>query len=216
MPIHDNRLIAGDNLSVLRTLTADLSVAKQVKLVYIDPPYATGFDFQSATVGMAYSDQSRGATYLEALRCRLLLLHKLMSDDGSIYLHMERLSRYAKPKCTRHGIPDRKKNIEMLRMIIEASSNPDELALDAYAGSGTTLTAAGSLGRRWIGIDSSPAAISVSCDRLRNGTPRMGSYARKTYIKRAAGEKFPDADLSFGLWIDSENQLFTARFAHLP
>lgn len=89
MPIHDNRLIAGDNLTVLRSLTADLSVAQQVELVYIDPPYATGFNFQSATVGMAYSDQSQGATYLEALRCRLLLLHNLMSNDGSIYLHLD-------------------------------------------------------------------------------------------------------------------------------
>ena len=50
---HDNRLIAGDNLKVLRTLSDDPTVSGKVRLIYIDPPYATGFRFQSTTVGVA-------------------------------------------------------------------------------------------------------------------------------------------------------------------
>ncbi len=58
------------------------------------------------------------------------------------------------------------KNLEMLKVIIEASSNPDDLVLDCFAGSGTTLIAAEELGRRWIGIDNSKIAIDVVQKRL--------------------------------------------------
>jgi adenine-specific DNA-methyltransferase len=59
------------------------------------------------------------------------------------------------------------KNIDMLRMIIETSSNPDDMVLDCFAGSGTTMVAAEITGRRWVGIDNSEAAIKACCDRLR-------------------------------------------------
>jgi adenine-specific DNA-methyltransferase len=58
------------------------------------------------------------------------------------------------------------KNLEMLKVIVEASSNPNDLVLDCFAGSGTTLVAAEELGRRWIGIDNSPYAIERSQKRL--------------------------------------------------
>ncbi len=47
------------------------------------------------------------------------------------------------------------KNLEMLKVIIEASSNPNDIVLDCFAGSGTALVAAEEMGRRWIGIDNS-------------------------------------------------------------
>jgi adenine-specific DNA-methyltransferase len=59
------------------------------------------------------------------------------------------------------------KNLDMVKVIIEASSNPNDIVLDAFCGSGTTLVAAEELGRRWIGIDNSPLAIEVSLERLR-------------------------------------------------
>lgn len=40
------KLIQGDNLAVLRTLLDDSSVAGKVKLVYIDPPFATNGHFR--------------------------------------------------------------------------------------------------------------------------------------------------------------------------
>jgi adenine-specific DNA-methyltransferase len=58
------------------------------------------------------------------------------------------------------------KNLEMLKVIIQASSNPDDVVLDCFAGSGTTLVAAESLGRRWIGIDNSEIAIETIQKRL--------------------------------------------------
>jgi adenine-specific DNA-methyltransferase len=59
------------------------------------------------------------------------------------------------------------KNLDMLKVIVEASSNPNDIVLDAFCGSGTTLIASEELGRRWIGIDNSPIAINVALKRLR-------------------------------------------------
>ena len=72
------------------------------------------------------------------------------------------------------------KNIEMLEQIISASSGPGDLVLDCFAGSGTTLVAAGNLGRRWIGIDNSDEAISAILNRLQFGSRPMGDYVTKT------------------------------------
>jgi adenine-specific DNA-methyltransferase len=59
------------------------------------------------------------------------------------------------------------KNLDMLKTIIEASSRPDDIVLDAFCGSGTTLVAASLLKRRWIGIDNSKVALRVAQERLR-------------------------------------------------
>jgi adenine-specific DNA-methyltransferase len=58
------------------------------------------------------------------------------------------------------------KNLAMLETIILTSSNPGDLVLDCFAGSGTTLVAAEMHRRRWIGIDSSPLAIRKARQRL--------------------------------------------------
>ena len=58
------------------------------------------------------------------------------------------------------------KNIEMIKTIILASSNENDLVLDCFCGSGTTLQAAQQLGRKWIGIDQSNEAIKVTQKRL--------------------------------------------------
>lgn len=54
----------------------------------------------------------------------------------------------------------------LLARIIAGSSNPGDLVLDPFCGSGTTLAAAQRLSRRWIGIDSSPSAIDICRNRL--------------------------------------------------
>lgn len=58
------------------------------------------------------------------------------------------------------------KNLDMIKTIISASSNPEDLILDCFCGSGTTLQAAQELGRNWIGIDNSEEAIKVTKKRL--------------------------------------------------
>ena len=58
------------------------------------------------------------------------------------------------------------KPLELLRIIVEASSNPGEVVMDFFCGSGTTLVAAEQLGRRWIGVDNSEEAITLARHRL--------------------------------------------------
>ena len=58
------------------------------------------------------------------------------------------------------------KNTDMLKMIIQQSSNPHSIVLDCFAGSGSTLFAAHSLQRRWIGVDISHIAIKVIGQRF--------------------------------------------------
>lgn len=84
-----NRLYFGDNLQVLATLLHDQTVKGKVKLVYIDPPFATRSVFQSRTQVDAYSDLLAGAHYVESLRERLILLRELIATDGSIYVHLD-------------------------------------------------------------------------------------------------------------------------------
>lgn len=325
----NNMLIFGDNLQALRTLIREPNVGGKVRLIYIDPPFATYQEFKSgesrtSTISYspederAYEDKLIGAEYIEFLRKRIVLLREILSDDGTIYVHIDwKMGHYVKVlmdeifgqekfinditriKCnpknferkgygnlkdmilfysksnhyvwnepreemseedikrlfpktdkdgkrytttplhapgeTRNGptgqlwkglrppkgrhwryLPEElnrldeqgliewsstgnprkkiyadevlakgkkrqdiwefkdppyptyptEKNLEMLRTIIEASSNPDDLVLDCFVGSGTTLVAAEETGRRWIGIDNSKVAIEVCLKRL--------------------------------------------------
>jgi adenine-specific DNA-methyltransferase len=84
-----NRLYYGDNLAILSALARDPAVRSQVRLVYIDPPYATKSAFQSRNQRDAYVDLLEGAHYLEFLRERLILLRELLAGDGSIYVHLD-------------------------------------------------------------------------------------------------------------------------------
>ncbi len=327
----DNRLYHADNLAVLAALARDESVAGKVRLVYIDPPFATAAAFESRKQDHAYDDHLVGPAFVESLRERLILIHRLLADDGSLYLHLDgRMAfhfrvvldeifgegnfrncitrkkcnpknytrktygnvadyilfytkmddyvwnrqvepwdearaikeyqyvddqgrRYKKvpvhapgirngetgkpwrgkpPPPGKHwqyapakldemdargeiywsptGNPRRKvylensagvplqdiwmdmrdahnqnihvtgypteKNPQLLARVIEASSNPGDLVMDCYAGSGTTLAVAANLGRRWIGVDRSPEAIRTIVHRLQYGTERMGDF----------------------------------------
>ena len=71
------------------------------------------------------------------------------------------------------------KNPDLLRRSITASSNPDDLILDCFSGSGTTLAVGSELDRAWIGIDSSPEAISTTLRRFATGPELMGDFVSK-------------------------------------
>ena len=327
----ENRLYHADNLGVLAALAQNEEIAGKVKLVYIDPPFATASVFESRKQKHAYDDHLVGPDFVESLRERLILIHHLLAEDGSLYLHLdERMifhlrvvldeifgeenfrncitrkkcnpknytrktygnvadyilfysksdtyiwnrqvepwdevraikeyqcidedgRRYKKvpvhapgtrngetgkewrgkmPPPGKHwqylpttldemdargeiywsstGNPRRKiylensagipvqdiwmdmrdahnqnihitgypteKNPALLTRIIEASSNPGDLVMDCYAGSGTTLVTASELGRKWIGVDRSDEAIKTILNRLSNGTDRMGDF----------------------------------------
>ncbi len=327
----ENRLYHADNLGVLAALATDEAVVGKVRLVYIDPPFASASAFESRKQNHAYDDHIVGPEFVESLRERLILINRLLADDGSLYLHLdERMAfhfrvildeifgkqnyrnciirkkcnpknytrktygnvadyilfytksdtyawnrpvelwddvrvakeyqyvdehgrRYKKvplhapgvrngetgkpwrgmlPPPGKHwqyqpdtldemdargeiywsptGNPRRKvylensagvplqniwmdmrdahnqnihitgypteKNPALLARIIKASSNSGDIVMDCYAGSGTTLSVASSLGRRWIGIDKSDEAIKTILRRFEVGTERMGDF----------------------------------------
>ncbi|RRY16190.1 site-specific DNA-methyltransferase [Brucella anthropi] len=71
------------------------------------------------------------------------------------------------------------KNLDMIKMIVGASSNKGDLVIDPFCGSGTTLQAARDLGRRFIGIDASFTAAKATLRRMRHGLEAMGDYVNK-------------------------------------
>ncbi|WP_027487383.1 site-specific DNA-methyltransferase [Allorhizobium undicola] len=79
------------------------------------------------------------------------------------------------------------KNLDMLKMIVGASSEKDDLVIDPFCGSGTTLQAARDLHRRFIGIDASFTAAKATLRRMRHGLEAMGDYVNK---KRTEGPRF--------------------------
>ncbi len=101
-----NRLIWGDNLLVMQALLAN-GYEGQIDLIYIDPPFNTGEDYNFTTeigIGdkkydkeipinerLAYTDTwIRGVdSFLDMLYPRLHLMKKLLSDKGSIYVHCD-------------------------------------------------------------------------------------------------------------------------------
>lgn len=352
----ENRLYHGDNLPALASLAADKTVVGEIRLVYIDPPFATAAGFESRKQMHAYDDHLTGPAFIEALRERLILIHKLLAEDGSLYLHLdERMAfhfriildeifgencfrnfitrkkcnpknytrktygnvadyilfytksdryvwnrpvlpwddaraakeyqyvdsqsrRYKKvpvhapgvrngetgkpwrgklPPPGKHwqyppatldemdargeiywsptGNPRRKiylensdgvplqdiwmdmrdahnqnihitgypteKPLPLLERIIEASTNPGDIVLDCYAGSGTTLAAASKLNRKWIGIDRSDEAISTILHRFESGTERMGDFVNRHRQQELPIHKKID---DFTLFIESE------------
>lgn len=90
-----NRLFHGENLAILRSLMEDPEVCHRIKLVYIDPPFATGAVFESRNGQHAYSDLAYGWRYLEFLRERLIVLRELMATTASIYVHLDAKMAFA-------------------------------------------------------------------------------------------------------------------------
>lgn len=341
-PLTPNALVLCDNLGGLSALARS---GEKAKLIYLDPPYNTGFGFHSRNLQHAYKDDRSTALYVEFMRRRFILMRECLAEDGSIYVHIghqmlghlkvlmdevfgaknfrniiarrkcssknftsnsysnihDYLLFYTKgsnyvwnqpgqkpteewlnkeyPKAdangrfklvpihapgtrngetgmpwrgknpppgkhwqyvpskldaldarghihwSKTGNPRRKvyltddklvpftdqwdcfrdahhqsvgitgypteKNIDMLRMIVGASSNPGDLVLDPFCGSGTTLAAADDLGRRFLGFDESFVAASASLKRLRFGVKPMGDYVKRDPLEKAQGA--PDA-----------------------
>ncbi|MCH3885679.1 site-specific DNA-methyltransferase [Tenacibaculum aquimarinum] len=80
-PGSENLLIHGDNLLALKALEQDY--AGKVKCIYIDPPYNTGKAFEY------YDDNLEHSIWLDLMSQRIKLLHKLLSDDGFMFLQID-------------------------------------------------------------------------------------------------------------------------------
>lgn len=361
------RLYHGDNLNVLSHLVQDSLVCGKVNLIYIDPPYNTGGAFETRDFKYAYDDRFTTEEYLQFMRKRLELMYQLLSDTGSIYVHLDSNMVFhikvmmdeifgmqnfkgmiTRKKCksknytrktygnisdyilfytktdnptwnrpydkwedekilkeypfveegtgrrykrvpvhapgvrngatggewrgmmppegkhwqftpdkldemdakgeiywSSNGNPRRKvyldnsqgipvqdiwldyldvnnqntritgypteKNLDMLKRIIEASSNTGDLVLDCFAGSGTTLVAAEELGRQWIGVDIGEESIRTIENRFKHGTKPMGDYTRKKEQslslfeeKRDEKETTVNPKVSYDLFIEEE------------
>jgi adenine-specific DNA-methyltransferase len=77
----DNRLIFGDNLLALKALEQEFS--GKIKCVYIDPPFNTGEMFAH------YDDGIEHSLWLTQMRHRLESLRRLLSDDGTMFVHID-------------------------------------------------------------------------------------------------------------------------------
>lgn len=354
-----NLLFYGDNLDVLLYLLNN-GYKKKINLIYIDPPFATAANFVNRDQSHAYSDILRGGEYVEFLRKRLIVMRELLSDDGSIYLHLdgnmaftlklimdevfgERNCRafITRKKCstknytkntfgnisdyimfysksssyiwnrpfspweydkmveqypcidertgrrykkvpvhapgTRNGEtgkpwrgklppkgkhwqytpekldeldaageiywsptgnprrmvfcnPDKgipvqdiwldyrdsinqsqkttgyptEKNMDMLKLIVEASSNPGGIVLDCFAGSGTTLGAANESGRYWIGVDNSPESMKAIFKRFVTGLEVYGDYVTSAPAIQMSIDIAPKA--TFDVYTNAEHK----------
>lgn len=90
-----NMIVFGDNLQFLKTIYENKDplikdkVKGKVKLIYIDPPFATEEDFSGSDSQKAYTDKKKGAEFVEFLRKRLILAKEVLDDDGSIFVHLD-------------------------------------------------------------------------------------------------------------------------------
>lgn len=275
-----NMIVFGDNLQFLKTVYENKDpliknkVKGKVKLIYIDPPFATVQDFKGDKGQKAYSDKAKGAEFVEFVRKRLILMREILAEDGNIFVHLdwkkaqylkvlldevfgennfvnEVIWHYAdnfqgnvngfainhnnifwysksdvytanKVMIPLKGTVRRDKRIwskelgklvsardkhgrliyveftekkaddvweigqssttksasnefigyptqkpeELLRRVILAASNPDDIIMDVFAGSGTTAAVAEKLGRRWIVCDIGKLAFYTMQKRI--------------------------------------------------
>jgi hypothetical protein len=92
-----NQLIFGDNLQVAKMLLklkqdgvyVNASGSHGIKLIYIDPPFATRQEFTGSDEEKAYQDKVIGSRFIEFIRQRLILLHRLLAADGVICVHLD-------------------------------------------------------------------------------------------------------------------------------
>jgi len=368
--IEPNSIMWADNWFALHSL---IESGNKAQLVYLDPPYATGLDFESRNQEHAYNDSMTDASYIEFMRRRLILIRELLDDTGSLYVHIgnqmvselkivldeifgsnnfrnlitrrkcssknftkhqysnlnDYLLFYSKsdryiwnqptttpdpewiareyPKVDEHGqyklvpvhapgvrrgetggewrgmmpppgkhwqyVPSKldafdergeihwskngnprrkvyltedkalpltdywdqyrdahhqsvlitgyptEKNFDMMKMIVGASSNPGDLVVDPFSGSGSTIHAAELLGRKWIGIDQSYSAAKTSASRMTQGRKPMGDYIMKSEtidLFSGLNEKHEITEADFSVYVDSEiSESFPSEYADL-
>jgi DNA modification methylase len=271
---NQGRIIHGENASVMMALLEELE--GQIDLIYADPPFLTGKAYH-ARIGQGDDSRSpkswrttqgfqdtwsNGAAYLDMLFPRLQLMHTLLSESGTLYLHLDwHASAYARvlldeifgpdrlineivwvyhgpspirsafnrkhdtilayskskeytfnaddvrvaynpstiktfnsssragfgkqPDLERGKVPEdwwyfpvvarlhkertgypTQKPEALLERIILASSNPDDLVADFFSGSGTSVSVAARLKRRWLACDPAPTALITAYRRL--------------------------------------------------
>ena len=256
----ENMIVYGENLQFLKNIYINEDpiikdkIKGKVKLIYIDPPFATDDEFRGKDGAKAYSDKVKGTRFIEFLRRRLIVAKEILDEDGTIYVHLdnkmvhyikvvmdeifeknnfrneiiwhyfmggkpnnyfankhdtllvykkgeknifnekiiERILPYTPSMKSKKGLYQIKcktcgeesgiwksvvkqddvwdisgvfnlsneyinyptqKPEELLKVIIESATNPGDIVMDFFAGSGTTAAVAEKLGRKWIVCD---------------------------------------------------------------
>ena len=84
--MRENLIIRGNNLLALHSLKKQFH--RQVKLIYIDPPFNTERDT------FTYNDSFTHSTWLTFMRNRLLVAYDLLRDDGNIFVHIDNIESH--------------------------------------------------------------------------------------------------------------------------
>jgi len=90
-----NMIVFGDNLQFLKTIFKNEDtlikdkVKGKVKLIYIDPPFATESDFTGSEGQKAYTDKTKDSDFVEYLRRRLFLAKEILANDGLLFVHLD-------------------------------------------------------------------------------------------------------------------------------
>jgi hypothetical protein len=175
--LHDNLLIQGDNLEALKALLP--FYRGQVKCIFIDPPYNTQSAFEH------YDDNLEHSQWLSMMLPRLQLLRELLREDGSIWVTIDDneghylkvmmdevfgrrnfvatnvwQKRYSRDNNSAIG------DVHDYVLCYAKATNPGDLVLDSFLGSGTTAAVAHKMGRRWIGIEMGEHAATHCLPRL--------------------------------------------------
>lgn len=95
---------------------------------------------------------------------KVFLDEKKGKPIGSVWSDIQRVGNTSSERL---GYPTQKPEA-LLERIIKASSNEDDVILDAYCGCGTTISVAEKLKRNWIGIDITYQSVSLILRRLEN------------------------------------------------
>jgi len=173
-------------------------------------PHENGWSVSAAK--MAELDK-QGRLYLPAEKTGRIRLKQYLDEMPGARLQevWTDISLVQGQAAERIGYPTQKP-ITLLQRIIAASSNPDDLVLDCFSGSGTTAVAAETMKdaegktapRRWIAIDNGKFAIHLTRKRLIEASARpfavenVGFYARNEpwqdkYAKSPAAKTYRDA-----------------------
>jgi len=165
----DGRRYALDNLTAEGSGPARIFFGESLK-----PPAGTHWRYSQEQIDnlcnqglivMTSKGRPRFKRYLDTLEGRVV---------SSLWENLPAVNSQAR-EDTRY--PTQKPEI-LLERIIASSSNPGDLILDTFAGSGTTLAVAEKLDRRWIGIDCGKLAIYTMQKRMLNLRTEIGSKGK--------------------------------------
>lgn len=102
-------------------------------------------------------------------------VYRTIKSNGKVYRYYDdetmtpgdvwHMSHLQQKDPQRTGYPTQKP-LALLSRIIEVCSNPADVVLDVFSGSGTTVVAAEQLGRNWIGVDESQDACAIAKKRI--------------------------------------------------